>query len=336
MSDLSVVRQTSAMVFQPTSIAEALSLAETLSKSILVPQNFRGKPDDVFAAMMLSAELGISPMQGIQNIAVINGRATVWGDMAIALVKSSPLCEGVEESMDLSNPQNPIATCVARRKNMPDVVSTFSWGEAVAAGLTTKGVWLTYPKRMLQMRARGFALRDQFADLMKGLITSEEAQDYPVRDSVTNDVLTPVGEPTPLPEATTSSEVVGGFIQPEAKKRASRTKKKEEPTEAELVTEFVEESIDVTKSFEQAEDTGFGTLTPVQQATPSPFGNLSQPTTSTLSPDFQKIVDKFGSIDNAQTWLVANGILEAGQKLAEMEEVHIKLFVNEYLPNINL
>lgn len=31
---------------------------------------------------------------------------------------------------------------------------------------------------MLQLRARGFALRDAFPDAIKGLITTEEAQDY--------------------------------------------------------------------------------------------------------------------------------------------------------------
>jgi hypothetical protein len=32
---------------------------------------------------------------------------------------------------------------------------------------------------MLQLRARGFALRNAFADALRGLITAEEAQDYP-------------------------------------------------------------------------------------------------------------------------------------------------------------
>ena len=31
---------------------------------------------------------------------------------------------------------------------------------------------------MMQMRARGFALRDAFPDVLKGMITAEEAQDY--------------------------------------------------------------------------------------------------------------------------------------------------------------
>jgi hypothetical protein len=33
---------------------------------------------------------------------------------------------------------------------------------------------------MLAMRARGFALRNAFADVLRGLVTAEEAQDYQV------------------------------------------------------------------------------------------------------------------------------------------------------------
>ncbi len=52
--------------------------------------------------------------------------------------------------------------------------------DAKRAGLWGKGgPWTAYPKRMLQMRARGFALRDAFPDVLKGMISVEEAQDYP-------------------------------------------------------------------------------------------------------------------------------------------------------------
>jgi hypothetical protein len=60
------------------------------------------------------------------------------------------------------------------------VESRFSVEDAKRAGLWGKqGPWTAYPKRMLSMRARGFAIRDCFADVLKGLITAEEAQDYP-------------------------------------------------------------------------------------------------------------------------------------------------------------
>ena len=56
---------------------------------------------------------------------------------------------------------------------------TFSMAEAKHAKLTGKaGAWQNYPNRMLQLRARGFALRDSFPDAIKGLITVEEARDY--------------------------------------------------------------------------------------------------------------------------------------------------------------
>jgi hypothetical protein len=55
---------------------------------------------------------------------------------------------------------------------------------------------------MLQMRARGFALRDAYPDVLKGLITAEEAQDFPAERDVTParpanplDLLKPVALP---------------------------------------------------------------------------------------------------------------------------------------------
>jgi hypothetical protein len=34
---------------------------------------------------------------------------------------------------------------------------------------------------MLKMRARGFAIRDAFPDVLSGIITREEAEDYPTQ-----------------------------------------------------------------------------------------------------------------------------------------------------------
>jgi hypothetical protein len=73
-----------------------------------------------------------------------------------------------------------VAVCVAKRKGRKPVTARFSVEDAKRAGLWGKqGPWSAYPKRMMQMRARGFALRDAFPDVLKGMITAEEAQDYP-------------------------------------------------------------------------------------------------------------------------------------------------------------
>jgi hypothetical protein len=151
-----------------------------LANSNMVPKQYMGKPQDIMVCIQWGMEMGLAPMQALQNIAVINGKPSVYGDAMMALVQASPVCEGVEESIEDEGTPNPVAVCVARRKGRAPVTVRFSVEDAKRAGLWGKqGPWQAYPKRMLQMRARGFALRDAYPDVLKGLISVEEAQDYP-------------------------------------------------------------------------------------------------------------------------------------------------------------
>jgi hypothetical protein len=166
--------------FAPCTLDEAMRFSEMLSKSQMVPKAYQGKPEDVLVAVQWGKELGLAPLQALQNIACINGKPSVYGDAAMALVQASSVCEGIEEFFEGEGTPNPIAVCVAHRRNRTPVTAKFSVEDAKRAGLWNKpGPWQAYPKRMMQMRARGFALRDAFPDVLKGLITAEEAQDYP-------------------------------------------------------------------------------------------------------------------------------------------------------------
>jgi hypothetical protein len=166
--------------FAPQTMTEAIDFSNMLSKSTMVPKAYQNKPEDVLVAVQWGYELGLAPLQALQNIATINGKPSVYGDAAMALVQNSPVCEDVKEYFEGEGTSNPIAVCVAKRKNRTEVISKYSVDDAKRAGLWNKqGPWTQYPKRMLQMRARGFALRDAFPDVLKGLITVEEAQDYP-------------------------------------------------------------------------------------------------------------------------------------------------------------
>ena len=166
--------------FAPVTLDEAMRFSEMLAKSSMVPKQYQNKPEDVLVAVQWGKELGLAPLQALQNIACINGKPSVYGDAALALIQASPLCEGIEERMEGEGTPNPQAVCVAHRKGRKPVVATFSVEDAKRAGLWGKqGPWSSYPKRMLAMRARGFALRDAFPDVLKGLISAEEAADYP-------------------------------------------------------------------------------------------------------------------------------------------------------------
>lgn len=166
---------------------------QMVAKTDFAPKDFKNKPESCMLAGQHGAELGLGPMQSLQCIAVINGRPTIWGDAALALVQSSPVCEFVSEAVEGDGEQM-VAICIAKRRGYPAPSSIkFSVADAKRAGLWGKsGPWSQYPKRMLQLRARGFALRDAFPDVLKGLVTAEEVQDYPQAEAAREPAREPV------------------------------------------------------------------------------------------------------------------------------------------------
>jgi len=187
---------------------DAYRFAKMVSGSDFAPKDFRGKPESCLLAIQHGSEIGLSPMQSLQSIAVINGRPSIWGDAALAVVSASAVCEYVtEEIEDGKDGEALVAICTAKRRGYPKpTVVRFTVGDAKKAGLWGKsGPWTQYPRRMLQLRARGFALRDAFPDVLKGLVTAEEAQDYPSADLTQARVTQPAAAPEPAPAAPTSN-----------------------------------------------------------------------------------------------------------------------------------
>ena len=178
MNQLAIKSENTSLMLEPTNTHEALELADRLAKSQLIPKNFQGRPNDVFVAMLWSRNLGIPIVQGLQNIAVINGRPSIWGDAALAIVKASGLLESFKETL-AGMGDSMTATCTIVRKNESEpYTASFSVYDAKLAGLWAKqGPWKQYPKRMLALRARGFALRNAFPDILLGIGIAEEERD---------------------------------------------------------------------------------------------------------------------------------------------------------------
>lgn len=176
MKDLNIKRNENQGFLVVATLEEAKEAAEYIAKSGMIPKAYQGKPCDVLVAMQMGAELGLKPMQAIQNISMINGRPSLWGDAMLALcMYQVDFIDCIETYDDKTK----AAKCLIKHKGKADLERTFSMQEAEQARLLGKDNWRLYPKRMLQMRARGFALRDAFPHVLRGLITAEEAQDYP-------------------------------------------------------------------------------------------------------------------------------------------------------------
>ncbi|MNX94911.1 hypothetical protein D3C86_1271590 [compost metagenome] len=165
----------------PQSLDEAFRVAQAIAGSGLAPRGL-DKPEQIMVAIMAGAELGLAPFQALQSFAVVNGRPTLWGDGLMAVARAQGIqaretIEGEGEGM--------IAHCSVTRPDTGEVVDrSFSVGDAKKAGLWNKaGPWQQYPRRMLQMRARAWALRDGCADMLRGFQVREEVEDFqPIRD----------------------------------------------------------------------------------------------------------------------------------------------------------
>jgi hypothetical protein len=166
----------------PKNIQDLKTFADMAAASDLVPKDYKGKAGNCFIAIQFGAELGIPPLQSLQNIAVINGKPGVYGDVGKALLLGKGF--GIEERDIKDIEKTNEAWCKITRPrhmnptNQPPTERTFSKANAQTAGVWGVNVHKTHPYRMLAWRAFWFAARDAAADVLKGICGIEELESY--------------------------------------------------------------------------------------------------------------------------------------------------------------
>lgn len=197
----------------PTTLEEAYRYSIAVIGAGLAPASYEftegpekgPDPQKVMIGILKSLEVGLPPITGLSTIAIINKRAVIWGDGAVALVQSKGLVdrieaffEGAEGTSAPVTMDNGEADYSPTTRDFPDDFTAvfriwrkgqqtpyegrFSVRDARRAKLWNdpkKIPWMQYPKRMLSARARAFALRDGFADALAGLAIREEIEDLP-------------------------------------------------------------------------------------------------------------------------------------------------------------
>lgn len=163
--------------FMPQNSEQVFRLAKLLIASGMLPSGWPRTMEGVSVGIMAGAEAGLNFTQTIKGIMVVNNKPTIWGDVALALCRRADVCESIVEWM---TDNMTVAHCKCVRKGEPvPVERQYSIEDAKVAGLWGKaGPWKSYPLRMLQMRARAFAIRDAFPDCLNGLDITEEVMDY--------------------------------------------------------------------------------------------------------------------------------------------------------------
>lgn len=158
----------------------AVKIAQTLAKSKMVPVSIQGKPEDIFAILVMGAEIGIKPMQALNSINVIQGKPTISPQLMMAMIRGKlPGCV-----IDIkSNEEAQTVTCRTARSK--DELANGLYYEAVwdmdrakRMGLSSKDNYIKQAKTMLTWRSVAESCRITFPDIIMGLYCPEEFQDF--------------------------------------------------------------------------------------------------------------------------------------------------------------
>ena len=159
--------------YEPADIKEAFYLAEVLVKSRLLPDSVK-TPEAAFAIIVTGRELGLSAMQSLRSIHVINGKTILSADLVASLVKSR---RDVCAYFVLVESTTERATYRTHRVGEPDPTTmSFTMDDAKRAGLMSNNTLTKYPAQMLRARCITGLARAVYPDLAMGLYDSDEIE----------------------------------------------------------------------------------------------------------------------------------------------------------------
>lgn len=186
------------------------------------------RPESVMIVIQSGYEMGLSPMQSLQNIACINNRPYPYGSVQLGLIHASGLLEDYKTWFEGKPYEDDYtACCTMKRKNLPPVTNKYSVAMAKKAGLWNKsGPWQTAPESMLRWRAIHPVEQQLFPDVTRGFLPAELARD--------TDAIDVQAEVTPVTVTETQEHV-------DSVKAKAKAKVKPEPEPETEPAEVVEE-----------------------------------------------------------------------------------------------
>ena len=151
--------------------------AETAVKSKLIGTEKNPVTVDQALFLILKGyELGITPLQSLAEIHLINGKPGLSVQLMMALANRSNMVAQLDMPDANEAYAAKKATVTGTRKDRPQspVSMTFSMDDAKAAGLLGNPIWSKYPGQMLVNRAMSMVLRRLIPEALNGMYLAEE------------------------------------------------------------------------------------------------------------------------------------------------------------------
>ena len=166
---------------QAEAMGAAHKLATVLANTQMVPQIYRGKPDDAAAAILYGAEVGLKPQQALQQVFVVHGQPAIYARTMVALLKAKGYRFETIESTDEA------VTVRATSPRGEVEEATWTIERAKKAGYTSNKKYSTDPQAMLYSKAASEVSRKIAPDVLLGIRYSAEdlELEQPVRATAT-------------------------------------------------------------------------------------------------------------------------------------------------------
>lgn len=176
----------------------ALTMAQELSKSDIIPATYKGKPENCLIAIELSNRLKLSPFLVMQNMHVIQGRPSWSSSFIISCINGSGRFNGpLKFEMDIQKTKcRAIAIEKTTGEKLTGPLITLEMAQAEGWLSKNGSKWKTMPELMLRYRAAAFFGRLYCPEIINGMLTDDEVTDIkPVDETEIIDVFAENEEP---------------------------------------------------------------------------------------------------------------------------------------------
>lgn len=158
----------------------AQRVAKMLSISTLIPEQYRGKVENVIIAMEMANRMNISPLMVMQNLYIVKGNPGWSGPFVIATINASKkFIEDLKfEKSGEGDAYGYTAYTFDKQGKRIDGTKV-DWKMVKGEGWLDKqgSKWKTMPEQMFQYRAAAFFGRLHTPDLLMGMQTADEIID---------------------------------------------------------------------------------------------------------------------------------------------------------------
>ena len=169
---------------------QSLAMAQTLSKSEIIPQSYKGKPADCLIAIDIANRLGLSPAIVMQNSQCVRGNFTWKGSACKAMIDGCGRYQKTRYDYVGERGKDRYGCYLEAIDNDGDIIK----GVPVTIEMAKKegwynkdgSKWLSLPDLMLKYRAAAFFMRTECASIAMGFLTTEEVEDIYGKQTIDN------------------------------------------------------------------------------------------------------------------------------------------------------